>query len=56
MSDKKKKQKKKESGYPAGKRSLEIIAMRDDESDPLGSYTGLPEEYGEVPVQDADDL
>ena len=24
--------------------------------DPLGSYTGKPENPGEVPVQDADDL
>lgn len=24
--------------------------------DPLGSYTGLPEQSGEEPVQDADDL
>ena len=25
-------------------------------TDPLGSYTGKPEEPGEAPVQDADDL
>lgn len=25
-------------------------------TDPLGSYTGRPEDPGEVPVQDADDL
>jgi len=26
------------------------------ETDPNGSYTGTPENRGEVPVQDADDL
>lgn len=26
------------------------------ESDPDGSYTGVPRDLGEVPVQDADDL
>lgn len=26
------------------------------ETDPLGSYTGVPNELDEVPVQDADDL
>lgn len=26
------------------------------ESDPMGSYTGLPEDPLETPVQDADDL
>lgn len=25
-------------------------------TDPQGSYTGVPEEKGEIPVQDADDL
>ena len=25
-------------------------------TDPLGSWTGVPENTGEVPVQDADDL
>ena len=36
-----------------------IRAFRDQErikSDPLGSYTGVPKEETETPVQDADDL
>ena len=32
-----------------------IDAMHPSASDPLGSWTGLPEEDGQ-PVQDADDL
>ena len=30
--------------------------LRRSLTDPLGSYTGVPEEKGEVPVQDVDDL
>ena len=26
------------------------------ETDPFGSYTGVPEQIGDTPVQDADDL
>lgn len=26
------------------------------EADPFGSYTGVPKEFEEMPVQDADDL
>ena len=25
-------------------------------TDPMGSYTGIPAEKGDIPVQDADDL
>lgn len=25
-------------------------------TDPMGSYTGIPADKGEIPVQDADDL
>lgn len=53
--DKNKKQKK-QKPKNATERSLEIIAMRDDEADPFGSYTGIAEDRFEVPVQDQDDL
>lgn len=26
------------------------------QSDPFGSYTGVPKEFADMPVQDADDL
>ena len=26
------------------------------EADPFGSYTGVPKEFADIPVQDADDL
>lgn len=38
------------------KKSREIISMKSFATDPNGSYTGVPEDYGERPVQDADDL
>ncbi len=34
----------------------ELISMANFDTDPNGSYTGVPETPGEVPVQDADDL
>ena len=33
-----------------------IVHPTPSKEDPNGSYTGIPVEYGEVPVQDADDL
>ena len=33
-----------------------IIHPKPSKEDPNGMYTGLPVEYGEIPVQDADDL
>lgn len=33
-----------------------IVHPQPSKEDPNGMYTGLPVEYGEVPVQDADDL
>ena len=42
------------------KKALEVVKAysgREIKScDPLGSYTGQPEDRNEVPVQDADDL
>lgn len=32
------------------------FGVRFDEFDPQGSYTGVPKEFAEMPVQDADDL
>ena len=40
--------------YPAG--TLLRTAQEGIVTDPLGSYTGLPEDVYEQPVQDADDL
>lgn len=37
-------------------KALEIINLKDTISDPFGSYTGVPEDENEIPVQDADDL
>lgn len=34
----------------------QMSAYTPSHTDPFGSYTGMPEEYGETPVQDADDL
>ncbi len=34
----------------------DLISMADFETDPYGSYTGVPINPGEKPVQDADDL
>lgn len=47
---------------PKMKREQEILldmaqpAIRQSETDPQGSYTGVPENIQELPVQDADDL
>lgn len=38
------------------RRALELTDLRDDRTDPLGSYTGRPADPRETPVQDADDL
>ncbi|MCH5325385.1 MAG: hypothetical protein J1E39_09225 [Eubacterium sp.] len=54
--NKKKKNAKKADKQDATERSLEVIAMRDDYTDPFGSYTGIADDPYEVPVQDADDL
>ena len=34
----------------------DIISMANYDTDPFGSYTGIPVQKNEVPVQDADDL
>jgi hypothetical protein len=34
----------------------EIIGNMPSDTDPNGSYTGVPYTAGEIPVQDADDL
>lgn len=33
-----------------------IISMQNSETDPNGSYTGVPQDPYDQPVQDADDL
>lgn len=37
-------------------KTKELFSMKNKETDPFGSYTGVPVDNGEVPVQDADDL
>ena len=32
------------------------FAIRPEDVDPFGSYTGVPKEFRDMPVQDADDL
>lgn len=39
---------------PSRKGSINTIGMYS--ADPMGSYTGLPVDEDDVPVQDADDL
>ncbi len=56
MDKKNKKKNKAKNKVDATERSLEVIAMRDDEADPFGSYTGIADDPYEVPVQDQDDL
>ena len=34
----------------------QMLSMADYDTDPLGSYTGVPENNEEMPTQDADDL
>ena len=34
----------------------DLTSMASFETDPFGSYTGVPEDIYEVPIQDADDL
>lgn len=35
---------------------VEMTNCMSDKNDPTGSYTGIPTDKDEVPVQDADDL
>lgn len=36
---------------PFGRMGMDLTV-----TDPLGSYTGVPSEFRDIPVQDADDL
>ena len=47
-----KKQKKK----PKQSEAFEDAVFQSNPTDPQGSYTGVPENIRELPVQDADDL
>lgn len=56
-----KKQKKTKTQDPTAKNPLpsekvSLLHMPPSKTDPLGSYTGKPQETEEVPTQDADDL
>lgn len=46
----------KKKKVPVSDRVQDIITMQNCATDPNGSYTGVPENPLEVPVQDADDL
>lgn len=35
---------------------LEIVSLKNSQTDPQGSYTGIPLNPYDTPVQDADDL
>ncbi len=47
---------KKEKAKQIKERVEKIIAMESSETDPNGSYTGVPLRSDEKPVQDVDDL
>ena len=44
------------TGYPLNLMGQPESALGQIVTDPMGSYTGVPEELLEKPVQDADDL
>ncbi len=48
--------KKKKNCIPVAEKGKKIFSMQNCATDPNGSYTGVPENPCEVPVQDADDL
>lgn len=48
--------KKKENSPMKNKVVQSIINKKPSKTDPYGSYTGIPIEKGEKPIQDADDL
>lgn len=49
-------QDKKKKDIKISQRVQDIISMQDCVTDPNGSYTGVPENPYEKPVQDVDDL
>lgn len=51
-----KKQKKCDLPNRVTERATNIISMQNKQTDPNGSYTGVPENPNDKPVQDADDL
>lgn len=51
-----KKRKKREKTAENTASLLSMFEGRSTETDPFGSYTGVPENRYEEPVQDADDL
>ncbi len=48
--------KKKKKNNPVAEKVKEFCPMQNCATDPNGSYTGVPENPCDVPVQDADDL
>lgn len=50
------KKKNKNIDYTPTAKAMETISMKDAVWDPFGSYTGVPKDENETPVQDADDL
>ena len=51
---KKKRKEERVTNYPPLEGPANMLGLF--AADPLGSYTGVPEDLKEVPVQDADDL
>ena len=47
---------KKKKCNPVAENARKNFSMQNCATDPNGSYTGVPENPSEVPVQDADDL
>lgn len=52
----KKQYKSKKIDFTPTLKAMETISMKDAIWDPFGSYTGVPKDENETPVQDADDL
>ena len=47
---------KKEKNNNPTQKVIDMVRNKSAKADPLGSYTGKPEEENTVPVQDVDDL
>ena len=51
-----KERKKNKSETEISDKVINLFDMKDAKTDPMGSYTGVPVNKYETPVQDADDL
>ena len=47
---------KQREGFEMNRKAKEKVYKQNIYSDTLGSYTGIPTDAGDIPIQDADDL